>query len=636
MMRLNSPGRLGTLLAVSRLFAVGSLMLASTGCPGDDTGDAGDEVGDTSTGASTGTGTGGDPGECNPDAFTCEDPGPPPAGVAVPAYVEMFGTQTIEMFSFDTDCPVAESISLTDPLGIPSQAAFSAEIYYPHENGVLPAQAGGFGLVAFTHGNALSGDQYTDLVRTLTSRGLIVASIVGDGDANIRDRKVRLLCLAEVLLGDADVFASDGSLWIGTGELSGDYAFSGHSTGGAGAYLAAKDVLDMGLFPGRTLRGSLVFAPNPFTNEQIVQGLHALETDEDVFFVIIQGSGDGDTFGKAFTQYDAIVAGHQQGVVESRPRKALVWGYDFHHAQWGGKELTQGCGPDEKAVAMIETYGGAFVDVAFYGQPADIFFPDDGGTPAISTDVAEAQWPTFGEAKVFGTSSERVDAGLGYQSFLIDGFENGILDQSDSNLFVTVDAMDYSEPPNGGFQLFDNFHITSVGAVLLEQAEPGSFPSSIAWDLSCEAQEALVGSTSITFRIGMFREVLSEMPCIGEDVPVPQMRMFLQTPNLRANVDISDYARIEPPDARLEDHMCTAATAGPLPGFQCRALGSMQATARVPTEAFCGSGITLKDVTTVGVEFSSPDGRAILLDDLEITRVPGEHNVSCRCSPNNP
>lgn len=282
---------------------------------------------------------------------------------------------------------------------------------------------------------------------------------------------------------------------------------------------------------------------------------------------------------------------------------------------------------------MLDTYAGAFVELAFYGQAADVFFPVDGGTPRISNAVAQAPWPTFGEAKVFGTSSERVTSELGYHSFLVDGFENANIDVSDSGLVTAITGMSLEESPSGAGALMDNFHMTRVGLAVLTQDAAGEFSSSVSWRLSCEALEALVESTSVTFRFGIQRTITNEDPCEGEAVDLPEVRMFITTPSGRVDVDVGAFSRIELPDARLESGViCNAAGAGAAP--PCRAFGSMQATIRIPTDFFCESGITLDQATHIGVEFSSADeGRAVIIDDVEFKRIPGQPGVSCRCSP---
>lgn len=271
-------------------------------------------VGTTSEGT-TGVGT---TGEVPPEA--CVEPPSPPPALPVPLFDETSSTETIVLDLLDSRCP--ETFGLFPDL-VPN--FLRARFYLPWEMGGLPL--GLFPLVVFTHGNSQAGDKYPEILEPLARNGFVVASIVQDGNTSSNARRVRLLCLAEALLDENEP-------WIGSGRLNGNYAVTGHSTGGLGAFLAAATIVNNpNLLEGHTLVSVAAIAPNSIPPED--QDALSLAEGAPPYFVL-QGTGDGDTSGGAFSTYDSVLAVLAGASVLEAPEKALVWAYNVEHNEYGG------------------------------------------------------------------------------------------------------------------------------------------------------------------------------------------------------------------------------------------------------------------------------------------------------------
>jgi hypothetical protein len=203
---------------------------------------------------------------------------------------------------------------------------------------------------------------------------------------------------------------------------------------------------------------------------------------------------------------------------------------------------------------------------------------------------------------------------------------------SDSGLNTLATFPQYAELPDGANPPRFNTHRTSVALVELTPDPDNTYPDSIEWCLSCDAREALVDATTLTFRMGFERDEVDD--CVGEDFPLPEIRLMLEDDNGNtAAVDVADYARLALPDTRESFDIC----GGAIRGDPCNTNSWLQSTVRVPLEALCDTGITLDSVVKLRLEFSSPNpvengvGTLALFDDIEIRRVPGEPSVSCRC-----
>lgn len=566
-------------------------------------------------------------GVCSIEPSSCQEPPPPAVGENVPTYgmVEFVSTNIDTM----SDCPVAAQIAAADPVnGLEPTLFFRT--YHPDDgNGGLPLRDAGYGLLVFSHGNNQSGATYFNLMETVVSRGLVAVSIYADSNVGGPLRKHRLMCLAEAIL-DGHVDAN----WIASGALSGDYAFAGHSQGGRGAYLAVKEALsgNIDFLPEHELVGALSIAP-----AGVDAGDEVYVGGRGPFFMVIQASGDGDTSGQGFSHYDQVRAIENGGEVLGAPRKAAIWSYGVEHSHWGGGNLGDPeCVPTEKADRLIEGYIGPFIEASFYEDPAalDVFFSADEVTPVIVDDVSDpGLWLSeyAGEPQIYGNSSQRVSPEDGFEAYAIDRFENGDLTVSDSGLTATVAATNFSESDSDGGGFFDNYHLTNAGVFDLTQDLSGAFPDFIDWCLSCDAKEALISATSITFRIG-FERGMNEQTCEGEVYPLPELRLNIETEGGgEGSVDVSSYARLSLPDTKIEQDNCSDQ------GDGCHTFNSLQATVRVPMAAFCEAGIVLEEATHIRLEFSSPNpvaegfGTLLLIDDFELRRVPGEPPVSCRC-----
>lgn len=183
----------------------------------------------TSTGGSTDT-----TGDVPPEV--CFDPPPPPAPTPVPMFDnvsldEQFVILDADIEPFDR-CPE----TVTRFPAVLDDVEMEVIIYRPAEGDrEMSWPDGTFNFIPFTHGNGQDGQYYPALHTYLAQRGFVVASITNDGDADPIVRTPRLLCMTEALL--------DGTVeWTGSGKLNGRFALTGHSTGGLGAFLAAKAI----------------------------------------------------------------------------------------------------------------------------------------------------------------------------------------------------------------------------------------------------------------------------------------------------------------------------------------------------------------------------------------------------------
>jgi hypothetical protein len=356
------------------------------------------------------------------------------------------------------------------------------------------------------------------------------------------------------------------------------------------------------------------------------------------FFLILQGSGDGDTTGQGFSLYDQILPIEVGSTTTEAAPKALVWAYGVKHSNWGGIAQSVGsspeCKPTEKAIALIEAYVGDFIEAAVYGvaEAKSTFFGVEQPTPKILDEVTDvALWPDYGGVpQVYGMSSQLVDPVNGYTSWPIDRFENGSDLTSDSGLSVSPNFRSFEEQINGGDPLVVNYHSTIVALAELNPVDDTMLPDSMEWCLSCAAREALAGGTSLTFRIGFERDEVAE--CVGEEFSLPKIELVLEDQlGEISRVDISDYGRLALPDTRPAADECSGV------GDPCQTYSSMQATVRVPLADLCQNGTALDSVSRMRLEFFSVNpiengfGTLIIYDDLEIHRVPGEPEVSCRC-----
>jgi len=124
---------------------------------------------------------------------------------------------------------------------------------------------------------------------------------------------------------------------------------------------------------------------------------------------------------------------------------------------------------------------------------------------------------------------------------------------------------------------------------------------------------------------------MDAVACVGEEYEVPLMALVVETETSSARVEVNQHARLALPDTRHEADYCSNE------GDGCKTFESMQATVRVPMTGFCQAGVVLDEAIRIRLEFSSPNpivnayGTLIILDDLELRRVPGEPAVDCRC-----
>ncbi len=608
------------------------VVLLISGCPDDGGGDGTATDTDTTTGATsttattaatgvdvTGadtTGTGGP--DIPPEA--CVNPPPPAVPTPVPSFPDPPDNAELVTVIENMSASCPETVALAGDLGISLPQDLVAQINRPAlAGGGWPA--GTFNLASFSHGNAQFGDNYPELLGDLAQRGFVIASIVDDGDVSGSGtiRAPRILCVAEALL-------HDNVAWSGAGRLNGRWAITGHSTGGRGAFDAARFATTTpGFLAAEDLVAVATLAPNAIgPMESIVLG-----PDAPPYFVM-QGTGDGDTFGAAPSHYDSVVPATSDATVTSAPGKAWIWAFDVEHSEYGG-HAGGSCPTTAKGVALGTTYFNGFLTATFYNDPAslDLFFNTDEPTPVITPSVSDpAFWPNSpgNQPQIYGTTSVRVDPTDGYASTMIDGFENGDPTSSDSGLsFAVADPGMYQEADVAS--LFDAMHIANAAVV-------GWDPSNeIGWQLDLNARIALAGATSLTLRAGAAVDIVEPAPvCMGVDGAFPLITLLVSDgQQADVEIDLTPYGRAALPEARNEQSLCV------LGGGGCHAWELMQTTYRVPLGVLCSEGIVLSDIREIGLRFDGVgDGpRVFLLDDVEIRSVPGEPDIApeCRCLP---
>jgi len=378
------------------------------------------------------------------------------------------------------------------------------------------------------------------------------------------------------------------------------------------------------------LLGVLSIAPGQTAADKFVE-----VGSDGPFFLIIQGSGDGDSTAAAPSLYDNVLAVEVEGETQGAARKALVWANNVEHSDWGGQAAQlRECMPTTKALALLEAYVGGFIEASIYDDPdaLALFFDATQPTPVIPPSIADpVLWPEYdGEARVYGNSSHWVNPSAGYESWAIDRFENIDALTSDSGLSARATFSMFDEQPSGGPPLLFNTHNTTVGIAELTFDPDGDFVDSMEWCLSCEVREALVRATTLTFRLGFERDEVAD--CVGEEYPLPGVRLVVEDDEGNtAAVDVAEHARLALPDTREAFDECSGAA------DSCRTNSWLQATVRVPVDELCQTGITLESVHRLRIEFSSPNpveqglGTLVIFDDVELHRVPGEPTVSCRC-----
>lgn len=559
----------------------------------------------TSTGGSTDT-----TGDVPPEV--CFDPPPPPAPTPVPMFDnvsldEQFVILDADIEPFDR-CPE----TVTRFPAVLDDVEMEVIIYRPAEGDrEMSWPDGTFNFIPFTHGNGQDGQYYPALHTYLAQRGFVVASITNDGDADPIVRTPRLLCMTEALL--------DGTVeWTGSGKLNGRFALTGHSTGGLGAFLAAKAIRDdVGFLDEYDLVAVAALAPNRILPGQMLT-LGPAAPD----YFVLQGTGDGDTINAAFSNYDSVQAEISGAQILGAPRKALVWAYNVEHNRYGGRSTCT----SSKGVALATTYLGGFLLSSFFDDPtakALFFQPASPAVPPAVGDSSLGFWTEFGNVpQVYGTSSQQVSPSEGYKAYIIDGFENDDVSVSDGGLSVFTNRPDlYDEIELQDPGIFSTSHLGSAAASNWLDGD------TISWVLDLDARAALAGGTSLTFRIGAAVDVVDTDQCdevVGE-LPVVSL-IVSDGVNPDVIVDLSPFGRQALPEARLES-VCTG-----LPSLGCAALENMQTTFRINLQDLCvmSDSLSLSNVKRLGIRFDGPGG-ILFLDDFDIRTVPGEPDVACRC-----
>ena len=358
-------------------------------------------------------------GETAPPVLTsdfCEDPVPDPPTPSPIPNVQLAATEQVVLDLAEDPCPQTEARFNSIP------NTLRAIMFVPSDNSEGP-----YDLMVFSHGNLQEGNRYSETLTPLAESGVVVASIAFDGnvgDDGSISRRTRLLCVAEALLYDR-------VQWDGRVNLTNRFVIGGHSTGGRGAFGAAQALTeDPAYMPEFNLTAVAAIAPNDVEAEEppdVLEGGPA--------YIVLQGTRDGDTSGAAPSHYDSVVATGGPAVTFA-PRKAMIWAYGFEHNEFGGHgddPMNTECPTTERGRALFRYYINGFV-LGILNEDSDrlarFFSPF---SPQIEDEVVQDYWADFGdEPQIYGTSSERVDGNLGYESFVIDGFENGDLATADS------------------------------------------------------------------------------------------------------------------------------------------------------------------------------------------------------------
>lgn len=591
------------------------LALLGAGCP-DDGGATGDTAtaGDSTTGTITDTsaptsGTDSTPTTNDTDTVpvgACDDPPPPPPPLEVPTFNEpVDSAETISLDLADNPCPKTFSAFLDQ---VPD--FLNARIYRPSSGGLLPP--GEFPLLIFMHGNGQLGERYAPILEPLAQRGFIVASIFGDPSTTPKGRRSRLLCLAEALL-------DENAGWSGVGRLNGRYAFVGHSTGGLGAFAAAVTIAHGSeILAGHDLVAAAAIAPNGIPDVDVPEFFISGPNAPGYF--VLQGTRDGDTSGGAFSSYDRVLADLLGAQVLGTPRKALVWAYRVEHNEYGG-HTDKACAPTMRAVALVNQYMKGFLLSEFYQDPESLALFFGIASPKITPEVSIPDfWADFaGLPQIYGTSVQKVDPPLGFETYLLDGFENGDRTKSDGGLNITLsENAFYDEVPASTGDL-DNRHHANVGVFRWANGD------SISWSLDLEAQTQLAGATSLTFRIGAAVSVVDQTACSEVDGALPNLSLTLSDAGDQYSLNLAPYGRMALPEAGFEVE-CGGQ------GDGCHAWDVMQTTFRVPLADFCvdNPDLFLSRIREIRLSFSGSGG-FVLFDDVAIHAIPGEAMVECRC-----
>lgn len=572
--------------------------------------------------------------EVPPEA--CFDPPAPPVPKPVVVFPDFNRDETFSVDPFANACPGA---FVSFPELLPeSKVPFSARLYRPAEDDGVSWPIGQFDLLVFSHGNKQDGVFYEGifpreisdgLFPFLARHGFLVASIVGDGNTAEYTRGFRLTCLAEALL-------VTGVEWPGTSRLNERYALGGHSNGGLGAFVAAVRIgasNSLTALNAKPLVALSALAPKRIDPDAFPVHSELLLIGDVPDYVVLQGSGDGDTVAAAFTNYDRVLpALSPDGNVESAPAKALIWAYDVEHSEYGGRSEAD-CVASDKGIALAQAYLAGFLIESFYKSPIgqSVFFAP--GSPVVLPQVSvPAFWSDFGGvAQVFGSSSQRVDTALGFRGRVLDGFENQDSALSDSFLTVSNDFASFAEHVLSQELEVDGFSLESTHSNGRAAIFQWTDQDKISWDLDLDTRVALASATSLTFRGGAFAAATLEAPMQCEIIAgeVPEIILIAEDDNETVSLPLAPYGRLALPDARSETP-CD----GVIEPTACPSWDVMQTTFRVPLSDLCGLSDTfvVAKMKKLTLRFDGPGERgAFFLDDLELHSVPGEPQVSCKC-----
>jgi len=508
-----------------------------------------------------------------------------------PACVQRFDFVEVEAFD---DCPDLDG----EPIAsiIVRAAADDSGAWPP---GLDPAPA-----AILAHGASQAHSDYYDLVEHLAANGIVAASIDATFAGSVTTRANRLLSYL-VCLRDT---------WPDRDRLAPEFAFVGHSRGGAAAAVAANAIAE-GALPGDIeVAAEVLLAPSE-------SGLLAIQRTDTPALLVLQGSRDPDTTGAGLSWYD--LAGDENADATELPTKSLVWAFGATHHRFH-QGLVPANGELEATIdgpahwTLSRAYIGAFLFWQLLGRDDMRGYVTDASVPASVRAIWEPAQPG-----VFLQHSQGLGTDLpGASRRVIHDFESGELspsavggDVSTSDLDrAVVGARQEANPPYSGRQRTTALEVT--------WSEDASDPR-IVFELPVEATD-LSGFAMVSVRAGQpfaraADECEAENPCADQDVAIT-----LRDTTGAHTVLASDMDQPVP----VPDFFAPETMGNWLDG-ECQAVDFLR-TIRVPLADYCDAGLDLASITAIELSFPRPAG-TLVLDSLELTLDPTEEPAAAAC-----
>jgi hypothetical protein len=332
------------------------------------------DSGTDSTGTTGTNGTNGTTGEPDP-GLECPVLTPPEGPFTAPDPVtEMLGVPTV--------CS-----------GLTPAGGVTVEVYYPGDEAEDPAD-GRFPVVLFHHGNGLNFLQYGFLFERLQQAGFVVLNVTGGASFSVAQAIDALRCALRWFYLESSYYEDIGSC---------DIVLSGHSRGGAAAYIL-RDAFPRVQFEPALMeldvRAMVLLASfDPEAPE-----LNRYGPDRAVPLLALGTSTDEDVPGDVLTAYDRMAPEPEfVGVSPAPPApyKGAIWIYDVPHTGLGGAIPAMGLFPLsarsglsqseylEKGHTITASYVDRFLQWQLFGQDAQRpYFVGEAHPP----EVLEPDW----------------------------------------------------------------------------------------------------------------------------------------------------------------------------------------------------------------------------------------------------